>query len=171
MLGDEITYKKVHTHKLLITLIIAGLILLPTGMASATPPTEASGIISVTQITGLSIQPAGGGNFIIEQTTSGAVTGTLAGTFVDELRAILHPNGFVNAQGTITCTCTVAGKSGTIVFNQMSKGPLGSFEGTAVIVSGTGDLANLHGTLEIQGTVDPNGLATIAYSGQIHFDP
>lgn len=166
-------YKKVRTiQRLVIALIIAGFLLLPVATVYATPPEPASGTFSVTQITGLSIEPAGGGNFIIEQTTAGVFTGTFSGTFVDELRAVLHPNGFVNAQGTITCTCSVAGKSGTIVFNQTSRGPVGaSFQGKAIIISATGDLANLHGTFDIQGTVDQNGFATITYSGQIHFDP
>lgn len=48
-----------------------------------------------------------------------------------------------------------------IVFNQTSKGPLGSFEGNAVIISATGDLDNLRGTLRLQGTVDLNGIATV----------
>lgn len=165
-------YKKVRTIQGLVTaLIIAGIMLLQGATTYAAPPAPASGTFSVTEKTSLSIQPAGGGNFIIEQTTAGVFTGTFSGTFVDELRAVLHSNGNVGAQGTITCTCTVEGKSGTIVFNQTSRGPAGSaFQGRAVILSGTGDLANMRGTLEIQGT-GSNGIATVAYSGQIHFDP
>lgn len=166
-------YRKANTiHRLITTLVILGFMLFPVGIASATSPTAASGIFSVTQITSVSIEPAGGGNFIIQQTTTGIFNGTLSGTYADEFRAVAHPNGFVNAQGTITCTCTVAGKSGTIVISQTSRGPVGaSFQGKAVIVSGTGDLANLQGTFDLEGTVDPNGFATVTYSGQIHFDP
>lgn len=48
-----------------------------------------------------------------------------------------------------------------IVFNQTSKCLLGSFEANAVIISATGDLDNLRGTIRLQGTVDLNGIATV----------
>lgn len=152
-------------------LTLIGLLLL-IGEAQASPPAPASGNYGVTVITGFSTRAAGP-NTIIEQTTSGTITGTLSGTFEDEIKAVVHPNGVVGAQGTFTCACMVAGRSGTLKLVQVSIGEFAAeaFEGHAVIVSATGDLRSLHGVLELEGTVGPNGFATVSYSGGIHFEP
>lgn len=151
--------------------MVLGFLLAGGSLAQATPPAAANATMTATAITGFAATPAGANTFF-HQTTEGIFSGDLAGTFEDELKGIVHPNGKVGAQGTITCACTVGGRSGTLMIVQVSSGDLASqtFKGRAVITGGTGDLANLHGTFEIQGTVDPNGLATIAFSGQIHFD-
>ena len=156
----------------LIGMAMVVLLLLPGGTtALASQPAAANGTLIVTEITGFSPSPAGA-NLIIQQTTEGVSTGSLTGVFVDELKAVLHPNGKIGAQGTITCICTVDGRSGTLTLVQTTLGSAFSqtFDGHAVIIGGTGDLSGLHGTFELQGTVDANGLATITYSGQIHFD-
>jgi hypothetical protein len=69
-------------------------------------------------------------------------------------------------------TGTVDGKSGTFTMLLKAKFTYPtitypSLEGTWVIISGTGELANLHG----QGTWWNNAGQILGYAGQIHFDP
>jgi len=157
----------------LITILAAiGLLFASSGIAYGSQPGAVSGTYSVTTITSFSLSPVGANTFI-QQTTAGVFSGTLAGTFEDELKAIVHPNGLVGGQGTLTCVCTVAGKSGTLEFVQVSTGDFAAqaFEGRAIIIGGTGDLSGLRGVLELQGSVDPNGLATVTYAGRIHDHP
>lgn len=152
----------------------AALLLGGAGAAYASQPTAASGTFAVTAITSLELRPAGQIT-VLEQTTTGVFAGTLSGTFEDALKAIVNPtaNKVVQGFGKGTCVCTVAGRSGTLDYVLTSSGPFdaASFEGRLVIKRGTSDLAGLHGLLEVDGTVDPNGLATVSYSGTIHFDP
>jgi hypothetical protein len=103
------------------------------------------------------------GNFIITQTITQTLTGTFTGTASQRATTVAHPTGAANFFGAETCTCTVAGKSGSLVVGfSGTSAPDGSFEGQFVIVSGTGDLANLNG----RGTIQSPG----TYTGVIHFD-
>jgi hypothetical protein len=140
-------------------------------MAAAHIP--ASGTFTQTGITGMEVRSAGP-NTIIEQTSTGSVVGTLSGSYEDELRVVIHPNGSFNAQFTITCQCTVEGKAGTLELvasdrGQMVSETLATFKGRAVITGGSGELSDIRGVLEIEGTVDlATGLSTYTYSGRIH---
>ena len=148
----------------------------PRAAAQASAFTAASGTYAQTAITALDVQVAGP-NTILEQRSTGWISGTLNGTFEDEIRVVIHPNGNFNAQFTITCDCTVEGKSGILEITATDTGELtsptsGSFAGRAVIKGGTGGLADLRGNLEIMGTVDVlSGLSTTTYSGKIRFLP
>lgn len=103
------------------------------------------------------------GNLIITQTVTQTLTGTFTGTASQHTTTVVHRTGAANFHGAETCTCTVAGKSGSLVLGFSGTGaPDGSFEGQFVIISGTGDLANLNGRGTIQS---PN-----TYTGVIHFD-
>lgn len=143
-------------------------------VANAATHLAASGTFTQTGITSL-MPSSAGPNTILEQTSVGVLSGTLSGAWEDRLRVVIHPNGRFNTSFWITCTCTVDGKSGTLEIRAQDAGELvnptlGTFEGRAVIVSGTGDLAGLRGSLRIEGTVDvTTGLATYDYSGTIHF--
>jgi hypothetical protein len=160
------------TYAILILLLMVGLV----DTVHASPPTDASGASTQTQITQFELQSAGP-NVIFEQTTVGSFSGTLTGSFQDSYRIVIHPNGRFNAQGTITCNCTVEGKSGVLELRLVDSGEIISpdtviLAGTAVITGGTGDLAGLRGVFTVEGTVDiQSGLATFNYSGQIHFHP
>lgn len=161
-----------RAHGVIVAMVVVlGFLSVGGSLAKASPPAAAHTTMTVTAITGFAATPAGANTFI-HQTTEGVFTGALIGTFEDELKGVVHPNGRVTAQGTITCECTIEGRSGTLSFVQVSSGDFASqtLEGRAVITGGTGDLANLHGTFDMEGTVDPNGLATITLTGQIHFD-
>jgi hypothetical protein len=61
---------------------------------------------------------------IFEQTTVGSLSGTLTGSFEDSYRIVIHPNGSFNAQGTITCDCTVEGKSGVLELKLVDSGEI-----------------------------------------------
>jgi hypothetical protein len=142
----------------------------------ASPPTAASGISTQTEITSFEVRSAGP-NVIFEQTTVGSINGTLTGFFQDSYRIVIHPNGSFNAQGTITCDCTVDGKSGILELMLVDSGEIVSpdtviLAGTAVITGGTSELVDLRGVFAVEGTVDiQSGLATFTYSGHIHFHP
>ena len=142
------------------------------GVAHGSQPTSASGTYMVTEIT--SFMPRTVGNkTVIDQTASGAFSGTLAGPFEDEVTIDIHPNGLVKARGTMTCSCTVAGKSGSLEFVHVTAGEFDeqTFEGRAIIRRATGDLSGLRGVLEIQGTLDENNMATVTYMGWVHSHP
>jgi hypothetical protein len=155
---------------------VAVLLVAAVGVAHASPPTAASGNYTQTAHTGFAIGFAGP-NVIIEASTVGTVSGTLTGTFEDSVRVVIHPNGRFTAQGTMSCECTVAGKSGVLEFVVVDAGEevspdISVFFGHAVITRGSGELSGLRGVLEIAGTVDRStGLSTIDYSGRIHFHP
>jgi hypothetical protein len=103
------------------------------------------------------------GNLIITQTISQTLTGTITGTASQQATTVVHPTGAANFFGAETCTCTVAGKTGSLVIGfSGTSAPNGSIEGQFVIISGTGDLANLNGRGTLQS---PN-----SYTGVIHFD-
>ena len=152
----------------------AALLIGGAGAAYASQPTAASGTFTVAAITSFELRPAGQVT-IIEQTTTGVFAGTLTGTFEDAIKAVVNPtaNKVVQGLGAGTCLCTVEGKSGTVDYVFSSRGPFDGqfFEGRMVISGGTGDLSGLHGVLELDGTVDQNGLATVTYEGQIHDHP
>ena len=84
--------------------------------ALAAVKVAASGTFAQSAITSLDVQTAGG-NTILTQTSNGSISGTLSGPFQDDLKVVIHPNGKFNAHFTITCTCTVGGKSGVLEIN------------------------------------------------------
>lgn len=142
-------------------------------VVQAPPHTLAVGTFTQTAITSLDVRLAGP-NTILEQRSAGSVAGTLSGSYEDDLRVVIHPNGRFNAHFTITCDCTVDGKQGELQFVATDRGELVSpglaaFAGRAVITGGTGELSDLRGVLAIEGTIDlQSGLATYDYSGRIH---
>jgi hypothetical protein len=146
---------------------------LTTAMSHAAPQTAATGTFDQTTITSLNISQAGP-NTILEQTSAGAVSGTLSGSYTDDLSVVIHPNGRFNAHFTIRCECTMAGEQGVVEFMASDRGELigptlAAFAGQATITGGTGALSDLRGVLRIEGTIDlVSGLATYTYSGRIH---
>lgn len=133
----------------------------------------ATGTFNQTAITSLDSRAAGP-NTMIAQKSTGTVFGTLSGSYTDDISVVIHPNGRFNAQFTISCECTVDGKSGTLELVASDQGELVSptvatLAGQAVITGASGELSGLRGVLEITGTIDlVTGLATYDYSGTIH---
>jgi hypothetical protein len=139
----------------------------------AAPHVPATGTFTQTAITSLESSQAGP-NTILKQTSMGSISGTLTGSYTDDLKVVIHPNGRFNAHFTIRCECTVNGEQGILELVASDQGELvsptlASFAGRATITGGSGDLADLKGVLEIEGTIDlVTGLATYSYSGRIH---
>lgn len=142
-------------------------------VAQASPHTVASGTFTQTAVTSLEVRSAGP-NTILEQTATGTISGTLSGSYEDDIRVVIHPNGRFNAAFTVTCACTVEGEEGTLELvasdiGELVSPTLATFAGRAVITGGSGELSDLRGVLEIEGSVDvATGLSTYTYSGVIH---
>jgi hypothetical protein len=169
---ERIMSKKMRVVFGILILLLASVV----DAVQASSPAGAGGTSTQAAITSLEVRSAGP-NTILEQTTVGSISGTLTGTFADSYKVVIHPTGRFNAQGTITCSCMVEGKSGVLELMLVDSGQIVSpdtaiFAGTAVIKGGTGELSNLRGVLTVEGSIDiVSGLATFTYSGQIHFHP
>ncbi len=128
-----------------------------TGVATATEPFEVTGF-----------RTADGNRFITGAFTDDLFTGTFEGSADNVFSLVLNPSG-LNVQLVFTFTGTVAGREGTCLIKFQGNGVgIGEpISGTWTILSGTGDLANLHGTLKVEG----RGGVILNYDGLIHFDP
>lgn len=125
----------------------------------------ANGTFMIVNITTTSTQQVGQ-NTISSFTEQGVFNGDLTGSYTLEGTSTLRPDKTSTASGTITCTCTGAGKSGPLRFSLTSTSAAdGSFQGQSFDYQGTGDLANLHG----QGTFQGQGNHG-TYTSQLHFD-
>lgn len=162
-------------------LLLATLLLALAMPASATPPENVSGKYWLTEpYANMTLRQAGQ-NCFIEVDATYPFTGDLVGTATAHFRALSHgpcetAYPFANpenlyAQGTFTGL--VAGKSGTFDFVYEGRAWPAEPGETAldvriVILSGTEELAGLHGMLGVSYVMgDPFD----SYSGQIHFDP
>ncbi len=138
--------------------------------AFAAPPTAASGTLTYTSSTFNSIRSAGG-NTIIDLSATVSYTGTFtASTLHGTL--IFHPDGTANFHDVETFTGTVNGVPGTVTFDlNGSADPALVVSATDVIVSGTGELAHLHGVLSEAAVVLDKAVGPVGtYTGQILFD-
>lgn len=111
------------------------------------------------------------GNVVIDQTNTRFIDGTLTGSYVTVVHLTLY-SGFATYTAIDTCTCTVAEKSGTLVF--VERGYLLLVNGVftlashAKLVEGSGQLDSLKATIRLEGVVyDPSGLTVGTYSGMV----
>jgi hypothetical protein len=131
-----------------------------------------SGTWQLASIISASAQPVDG-NCIIELVDTASFQGDLVGTSTQHTR-IMHfgpcdqPAAEVfQSQGTFEGT--VAGAAGTFDFELLGKADAqGNVQGPLVVLTGTGDLTNLHGQLTLTGQLP--SLLNGVYSGDIHFD-
>lgn len=156
---------------ILVTLTGALLLTMSMSVAYATPPTIISGQIIITGATIYDTRQAGNSdNVLVNLSLRTRFTGGISGSSTSESRWVRHdvgsPDPWTNAHGVNTISpATVMGKTGTLLWMLNGITPEG---GTWVIISGTGDLANLHG----QGTWSPSANPNVMnYEGQVHFDP
>ena len=91
-------------------------------------------------------------------------TGTLAGTGSADGHFLLHKDGLATARNIHTLEAEVEGKSGTLTIISVQAKMYGQWR----ILSGTGDLANLHGHGTVSIMTPP---VLYSYTGQVHFDP
>ena len=100
-------------------------------------------------------------------------TGSFEGTAVETLDfRVNFYSGAFNSEGIQTFTDTVLGQAGTFTAQVRHQGGAdGVTKVEQTIISGTGDLANLHGTLIFM--VDPVGIGVYegTYSGELTFAP
>jgi hypothetical protein len=96
-------------------------------------------------------------------------TGTLSGASNVQGFLILHPDGSSTTQDIVTFGGTVNGVPGTVTLRHTGRSSTaGIWRATDVVLSATGELADLHGVLDEVGTIGANGPAG-AYTGQIQF--
>jgi hypothetical protein len=170
--------KKLYITFLVLVLALA--MIVPVGVVNA-----GSGQIAVSgevafYFAGIELDKTVGENGVMMGTLEHYVvyTGDIEGTAEESLNFRLNPNTGefpnykVNDEGTQVFTGTVLGKAGTFtahVRHQMRLDGSGKIEQT--ITSGTGDLANLHGTLIIIVYRQLDGSYAGTYSGKVHFAP
>jgi hypothetical protein len=177
--GQEENMKKSISVSLAI-LMLALVLVVPT---SATPPAEVSGTYWMSAPPANRIWRAAGNNCIVEVDLTYEWIGPVEGTSTGRYRIVLHgpcgPNGpepykyHETLHGKGTFTGTVNGNAGSFDFNYVGEnwpadpGEL-ALTSRYFVLSGTGELANLHGRLDgwwIKG--EPFS----SYSGRVHFDP
>jgi hypothetical protein len=146
--------------------MIALLPILTTPAVFATPPTAVTATVALgpTPIE----QKTVGGNTILVVKFADTYTGSFAGSASGIALVVLH-TGSLNVHHIDTFTGTVDGKSGTMVisFEGQGEGVGLPLKGNWVILSGTGDLATVHG----EGTFEGIAGVTITLTGNIHFHP
>lgn len=175
----------------LITVVILSISITILPAYAATPTPVSGAFIGLTYPVYGPIKTAGA-NVITSLTSTGAyISGPLIGTYEDYTEVIWHfgdpeivntlPENpmtwrsipsFAVWHTERTFTGTVDSKSGTLTMHLEAKFSYPtvtypSLEGTWVIVSGTGDLGNLHG----EGTWQNSPGQVLVYEGKMHFDP
>jgi hypothetical protein len=114
---------------------------------------------------------ADGNVFVTLTFPAGVLTGDITGTFTEQLHIVTHPDGSQNVKGNATCTCAVAGRTGTLVFDNIAGTANASGVSEAhYVLSGSGGLADFHG----QGTaiVSPTSQGLVGvYTARYSFDP
>ena len=114
------------------------------------------------------------GNVFISADADEKFTGTFDGTAYDVFTMVIHPEGFITGRGRTLFSGTVEGRSGTLVIQWVgnTKNDLAYWWFMWVILSGTGELANLRGqgTCWGPGPAGPGVWGGVDMSGQIHFD-
>jgi len=150
---------------ILVLLLIGGGMFAWLRISSASATFTTNGTFTILHTTTTGTQQVGQ-NMVSSYTQQGVFNGDLSGSYTEGGTSTLHSDNTSTFSGTDTCTCTVMGKSGTLMWSFTGTSAAdGSFQGQVFGFQGTGDLANLHGQGTFQGKGN-NG----TYSGQLHFD-
>jgi Protein of unknown function (DUF3224) len=133
--------------------------------AAATSPHDEPGVSILTSRAVTSFRQADDNLFITTRETR-LFLGGISGTAVEEYSIVVRGDTF-SFHGWSTCTCTIGGRSGTIVMRAVGKGEGEAFsdhrEGLAG--SATGGLEGLHISADVSGV---GGVGN--FVGSIHFD-
>ena len=167
----------------IITVLVVAVLLaviMPAGLGCPKPPVEfeTSGTMETTEmITDPNPETENGKMTLEENTNYFDVHGTLEGTIVHEYTMVIDlASGSFTTEGQGTFTGTVNGKSGSYVYSAAASGQFTSPTGESgvstaeiTIISGTGELANLRGSLHLELSFDTTGM-TGTYSGTYRFE-
>jgi Protein of unknown function (DUF3224) len=140
-------------------------------VAASTPVSASGTFFGLAPPVPSDFRTADGNAFVTLSFPAGVLTGDISGTFTEQLQIVTHSDGSQNVKGNATCSCAVAGRTGTLVFDNIAGTTNPSGVGEAhFVLSGSGGLANLHG----QGTAivspTPQGGGGV-YTAQYSFDP
>jgi hypothetical protein len=134
---------------------------------AAFQPTEASGTFTPTS-TRITSSTEDKFNTIIDLSSTVTYTGTLEGTSTVQGTLVVHRDDSGTFSGVETFTGLVNGKPGTLTFELVGNNNVyQAVQLTNTITSGTGELANLRGTLSKVGIIKDNGPVG-TYTGQIN---
>ena len=160
----------------LILAVATLLALLPAALTSASPPINAAGTIAFHSLIDLPSPYALGKNCILELHFYQELTGTVEGSCDTLCRITVHgpcsagpgeyrENHLCHAE----CTGSVADHGGEFELHGVAQVDPESDPNTEgrIVLSGTGDLDNLHGVLHLR----ENAGAAGTYEGFVHFDP
>jgi hypothetical protein len=164
------------------SLLIVAILAVPIVSVSAEKPMQITGKWRATGTSSLGSKIAGSNRISWSLVEGVYFEGPMDGDFVHIITTIRH-YGNPEQVGSYeynwkmertfegTVTLDTVEKEGTLLIHLNAKGisggTPGTLKGTWVIISGTGDLVNLHG----RGTFTNFGMGVFSYEGQIHFDP
>jgi hypothetical protein len=159
--------------QLLVVLSVIGLAFLVSSPALAGPPGTAGGLWQYRPVMlGGSMS---GCNTFAQTFEDGLWTGTFDGISTEYGNVTIHCNGAWSFRSIVSFVGSVDGKEGTFEMSVVGSRPdgLADWEGKFVILSGTGELANLRGQGIWWGPGSPGpGLwGDIYYEGNYHFEP
>ena len=145
-------------------------------LAQASKPISASGTWSwITPSTYFDVSKVANGKTFISADADEVFTGTFDGTAYDVFTMTIHSKGFITGRGRTLFTGIVLGKSGTLRIQWVgnTKNDEGMWWFVWIILSGTGELANLHGqgTCWGPGPAGPGVWGGVDYTGNIFFAP
>jgi hypothetical protein len=169
--------------KRIITVLVVVVLLaviMPAGLGCPKPPSEfeVSGTMESTEMIADPNPETENGKMTLEENTGYFdVHGTLEGTIVFEFVMVVDTTtGKFTIDGLGTFTGEVEGKSGSYVYSAAGSGHFtsptgesGEITGEHTIISGTGELANLRGSLHTENRFDKTGM-TETYSGTCRFE-
>ncbi len=159
--------------KLFVLLIVLMALALVSISALAGPPEKAEGLWRYQPF--LVGARQAGCNTFLTTIENGQWTGTFEGTSTEDAKVVIHCNGAWSFNAIVSFEGSVAGKSGTMTMSVVGTRPdgLSDWQGKSVILSGTGELANLRGqgTWWGPGAGAPGTWGDIYYEGNYHFEP
>jgi len=165
---------KKRSMMFLITILVVVLLSVLSVPVSAGPPENAKGLWQYQPFI-LDVKKAGCNTFL---TTfeNGMWTGTFDGTSTEDGKVVIYCSGAWSFNAIVSFNeVSVNGKEGTLKMSVVGSTPdeFTDWEGEWVILSGTGELANLRGQGIWWGPGAPDvGLwGDIYYSGDVHFEP
>lgn len=151
-----------------LSLLLVCLLVLVAPAAYASTSTTGSGTFTATIASSTTVFSQGGFTLYFF-TGSDVFTGTIAGTGSFTLHLLAFPSGAAFGAGSVTCSCTVGGKAGTVNILFTSKGTFGGPGSGQGVVIGSGGLAGLHGHSTFQYVTTATGF-TGPYQVQFEFD-